>query len=193
MVLFPKPMYRNLGRCFIFCLRACAGPACGSTAWPVVTQAPFRVSSLRLAKRSRALRRRNPARDSQVDRAPMALAPPPVADRGTSSFQPSDTGAMPQKISGSGAEPQPSLSTHEFCRRTRKKGRSQTNSGLANIQPKTIMPPRTVWFVRQSPSPARVRTVATDQWVGAWPDKAPPCRSSIPFHADHTTRRMVNG
>lgn len=125
MVLFPKPMYRNLGRCLIFFLRACAGPACGSTPWPVVTQAPFRVSSLRLAKRSRALRRRNPARDSQVDRAPMAQAPPPLSDRGASSFHPSDTGAMPQKISGSGAEPQPSFSTHGFCRRAIPKKRKE--------------------------------------------------------------------
>lgn len=50
-----------------------------------------------LVKRSQALRRRNLARDSRADGA---------SGSGATSSHHSDTGAMPQKIPGSGAEPQ---------------------------------------------------------------------------------------
>jgi len=69
-----------------------------------------------LVKRSQALRGRNLTRDSQADGAPMvhrALGRsrglgPPFGTTATEHtlWHHSDTGAMPQKIPGSGAEPQ---------------------------------------------------------------------------------------
>jgi len=59
-------------------------------------------------KRSQALRGRNLTRDNQADGAPM-VHQASGDNKLPEAFlmYPSDTGAMPQKIPGSGAEPQP--------------------------------------------------------------------------------------
>ena len=75
-----------------------------------------------LVKRSRALRGRNPARDSQADGAPKALAnPAALRDGGVGALSPSDAGAMPHKIPGVwGLAPKLRRNaTHRFCGRAK--------------------------------------------------------------------------
>jgi hypothetical protein len=82
------------------------------------------VSSRRLAKRSRALRGRNPARDSQADRAPTARAPPLTRIAGPPSSPASRTREpCLTKSRGLGRSPSNHPLAHRFCGRAEKKGR----------------------------------------------------------------------
>ncbi len=83
----------------------------------LVLKGTSRVSSRCLAKRSRALRGRNPARDSQADRAPMALAPPLTGD-GEACFCPIGHGShASEKPRGMGRSPSNHLFAHRLCGR----------------------------------------------------------------------------
>ena len=94
----------------------------GHHAPPAGTQTGSGVSSRRLAKRSRALRGRHPARDSQADGAPKARAPFPRLGYGASLFSLGTPEPCLTKSRGLGHSPSLQLSTHEFCRRARKRG-----------------------------------------------------------------------
>jgi len=94
-------------------LRPRAGPSCrpapsvlvGLLRFATPSAMPL-VSCSGRAKRSRALRGRNPTRDSPADGASKAPAPLRGCRSGALFFQPWNTGAMPQKIPEAGAEPQ---------------------------------------------------------------------------------------
>ncbi len=81
-----------------------------------VPNGTYRVSSKCLVKRRRAVRGRNPARDSQADGAPKAPAPLPIP-RGASFCTDGTPEPRLTKPRGLGRSSSSYSSTHRFCRR----------------------------------------------------------------------------
>jgi hypothetical protein len=79
-----------------------------------------RIRSRHSVKRSRALRGRNPARDSRADGAPKARAPLLLGRRGSLLWSPALRTPEPclRKSWGLGQSPKAVASAHRFCRRT---------------------------------------------------------------------------